>query len=61
MREKIIIIGGGGHARSILALLRKNKLSKHILGYTDIKKSDLPIKYLGEDPKHVGRLHRHQK
>ena len=38
MKEKIIIIGGGGHARSILALLKKNKLSNHILGYTDIKK-----------------------
>lgn len=51
MKQKIIIIGGGGHARSILALLRKNKLSKCILGYTDLKKSDLPIKYLGEDEK----------
>ena len=51
MKEKIIIIGGGGHARSILALLRKNKLSKYILGYTDLKKKNLPIKYLGEDKK----------
>ena len=38
MKEKIVIIGGGSHARSILALLRKNKLSKYILGYTDLKK-----------------------
>ena len=51
MREKIVIIGGGSHARSILALLRKNKLSKYILGYTDLKRNDLPIKYLGEDEK----------
>jgi sugar O-acyltransferase (sialic acid O-acetyltransferase NeuD family) len=51
MKEKIIIIGGGSHARSILALLKKNKLSNHILGYTDIKKSNLPLKYLGEDKK----------
>lgn len=51
MKEQIVIIGGGGHARSILALLQKNKFYRNILGYTDLKKSRLPIKYLGEDEK----------
>lgn len=51
MNEKIIIIGGGSHARSVLALLKKNNLEKYIYGYTDFKKSDLPIKYLGDDEK----------
>ena len=49
MKKNLIIIGGGGHARSILGLLHKNKLSKRILGYSDNKESNLPIKYLGND------------
>ena len=49
MKKKLIIIGGGGHARSILGLLIKNKLTSRIIGYSDNKKSNLPIKYLGND------------
>ena len=51
MKKKIVLIGGGGHARSVLSLLKKNNLSKSLLGYTDLKKSQLPIKYLGDDKK----------
>ena len=36
--EKLIIIGGGGHARSIYGLLKENKLTKGLLGYSDFKK-----------------------
>jgi len=49
MREKIIIIGGGGHARSVLSILKKNNLSRNLIGYTDINKRNLPINYLGTD------------
>ena len=49
MKEKIIIIGGGGHARSLLCILKKNKLIQNLLGYTDINKRNLSIKYLGQD------------
>ena len=41
MNKKLIIIGGGGHARSIYGLLKNNNLEKKILGYTDIQKSNL--------------------
>lgn len=49
--KKLIIIGGGGHARSIYGLLKENKLTKGLLGYSDFKKSNLPLKYLGNDQK----------
>ena len=49
MKQKLIIIGGGGHARSILSILKKNKKLSKLIGYTDLKKMNLPIKYLGKD------------
>jgi len=50
MKSKIIIIGGGGHAKVLISILKKLKLFD-ILGYTDIedKGNILGIKYLGTD------------
>jgi len=48
--DKIVIVGGGGHAKVIISIIRK--LNKYeILGYTDFKSkgSLLGIKYLGDD------------
>ena len=55
MIKKMIIIGGGGHARSILALMEKNKIKSNLLGYTDLNKGKLPIKYLGKDDEILNR------
>lgn len=49
MKKNLIIIGGGGHARSILSITNQNKLSGKIIGYTDLYKGNLPVKYLGKD------------
>lgn len=47
---KIIIIGGGGHAKVIISILKKI-IDYEIVGYTDIgnKGEILGIKYLGND------------
>jgi len=48
--DKIIVIGGGGHAKVVVSLLKKiNKYE--ITGYTDIKNRGeiLGVKYLGDD------------
>jgi len=58
MKEKIIIIGGGGHARSILALMKNNRLLSNLLGYTDQIKGNLPIKYLGKDDEILNRYNK---
>lgn len=52
MKSKIIIIGGGGHAKVIISIIKKIKLYT-ILGYTDIKDRGhiLGVKYLGTDSK----------
>lgn len=50
MKDKIIIIGGGGHARVLISVIKK--LNKYdIIGYTDIEDKGilLGIKYLGTD------------
>ncbi len=50
IKEKIIIIGGGGHAKAIICIIKK--LEKYdIIGYTDIinKGLVLGVKYLGTD------------
>jgi hypothetical protein len=48
--EKIIIIGGGGHARVIKEILELQPRMYKILGYTDLKPVlSMKIKYLGED------------
>lgn len=48
--EKIVIIGGGGHAKVVISIIKKIK-KFNILGYTDIKDKGkiLGIKYLGDD------------
>lgn len=50
MKEKIIIIGGGGHAKVIISILKK--LNQYdIVGYTDPENTDeiLGIPYIGND------------
>tara|TARA_B100001057_G_C22508757_1_gene817021 strand:+ start:68 stop:682 length:615 start_codon:yes stop_codon:yes gene_type:complete len=49
MNKKIILIGGGTHATSILNLLERNFPKYKIFGYTDSKKTKLKINYLGKD------------
>lgn len=48
--NEIVIIGGGGHAKSIISILKRNK-NLSILGYVDIinKGSILDCNYLGDD------------
>lgn len=50
MTDKIIIMGGGGHAKVVISILKKNK-NFEILGYTDVedKGEILGISYLGDD------------
>jgi sugar O-acyltransferase (sialic acid O-acetyltransferase NeuD family) len=50
LKNKIIIIGGGGHAKVVICLLRKI-VGYDILGYTDNddKGEILNVKYLGND------------
>ncbi len=49
LNKKIILIGGRGHAQSIINLLIRKKLKKQIIGYTDNKKTDLNLEYIGND------------
>ncbi|MGO9145291.1 MAG: acetyltransferase [Desulfomonilia bacterium] len=48
--RKIVIVGGGGHAKVIIGVLKKNK-EWSLLGYTDIEDKEpiLDIRYLGND------------
>ncbi len=48
--EKIIVIGGGGHAKSVIAILRKIEFYE-ILGYIDVQDKGviLGVSYLGSD------------
>lgn len=48
--EAIVVIGGGGHAKVVISILRKLE-SHRILGYTDRKDNDriLDVPYLGSD------------
>jgi sugar O-acyltransferase (sialic acid O-acetyltransferase NeuD family) len=49
-RDGIVLIGGGGHAKVVISVLRK--LDRHrILGYTDMKNNGelLGVPYLGSD------------
>lgn len=50
MKDKIVVVGGGGHAKVIINVLKKLDNYK-ILGYTDLKDKGLVlgIKYLGTD------------
>jgi sugar O-acyltransferase (sialic acid O-acetyltransferase NeuD family) len=48
--EAIVVIGGGGHAKVVISILRKLKRHR-ILGYTDLKDNGalLGVPYLGSD------------
>ena len=48
--DDIVVIGGGGHAKVVMSILRKLKCHR-ILGYTDIKDHGavLGVPYLGSD------------
>jgi len=50
MKEKIVVIGGGGHAKVIISILKKLN-NYEIVGYTDIESKGeiLGISYLGND------------
>lgn len=45
--KKIVFIGGGGHAKVLLDIVRMN--GGDILGFVDAQKTDFPEKYLGND------------
>ena len=49
--KKIILVGGGTHAVSIVNLLERNLPKLKVFGYTDTNKSGLNVKYLGKDEK----------
>ena len=48
--DAIVVIGGGGHAKVVISILRKLK-RYHILGYTDLQdhRAVLEAPYLGSD------------
>jgi sugar O-acyltransferase (sialic acid O-acetyltransferase NeuD family) len=50
MKRSIVVIGGGGHAKVLISVLKKLK-DFRIIGYTDINNNGeiLGIKYLGDD------------
>lgn len=50
MKDKIVIIGGGGHAKVLINIIKKNA-EFEIVGYTDNQNSGeiLGIAYLGKD------------
>jgi len=48
--DKIVVIGGGGHAKVVVSILKKIN-TYEIVGYTDVKNRGeiLGVKYLGSD------------
>ena len=48
--DEIVVVGGGGHAKVVISILRKLKRHR-ILGYTDLKDNGavLGVRYLGSD------------
>ncbi len=50
MKKSILIIGGGGHAKVLISVIRKLKIFR-IVGYTDLipRGEILGVKYLGDD------------
>jgi len=50
MKDKIVVIGGGGHAKVVISILKKLN-NFEIIGYTDLenKKDILGIPFLGDD------------
>ena len=58
--KKIILIGGSGHAKSILNLLDRKKLKNNIIGYVDNKKTNIDLDYVGKD-KNLFKLYKPSK
>lgn len=50
MKEKIVVIGGGGHAKVVISILKKLN-AYEIVGFTELEKktSILGVEYLGTD------------
>lgn len=50
--EKLVIIGGGGHAKVLISIVKKSTLFD-VIGYVDFRDSGtvLGVKYLGNDDK----------
>ncbi|MBW3003740.1 acetyltransferase [Candidatus Woesearchaeota archaeon] len=48
--DKIIIVGGGGHAKVVISILQKNN-NYEIVGYTDMEDRGnmLGVRYIGDD------------
>ncbi len=49
--KKIILVGGGGHARASADIIKNSSTNFKIIGYADVKKNNdmYPYKYLGTD------------
>ncbi len=49
--QKIVVIGGGGHARVLISIIKKQSINVTLLGYTDrIDRSEISgVPYLGND------------
>lgn len=60
-KEKIIIIGGGGHAKVLISVIKKTGKYK-ILGYTDTKDNGeiLGVKYIGGDDVVANLMRKHK-
>lgn len=60
-KEKIIIIGGGGHAKVLVSVIKKTGKYK-ILGYTDKKDNGeiLGVKYIGVDGEIAELMQKHK-
>ncbi len=52
MKEKIVVIGGGGHAKVLISVIKKS-LTYKVVGYSDSKDlgAILGVPYLGDDNK----------
>jgi len=46
---KVILVGGGGHSKVVLNILRRDYPSLQIVGYVDREKRNLDIEYLGKE------------
>ena len=59
---KIIIVGGGGHAKAVITIIKKIKKYR-LLGYVDVKDQGtiLGVPYLGDDQKLPGLLKRNPR
>lgn len=56
--EEVVVIGGGGHAKVVIAILHKINFCQ-IVGYTDLRDRGevLGVSYLGSDDELLARYH----